>query len=57
MPMMVSMIVTVSMLVVMVMPVAFIRQVGVQVAAHVHEVESFRGKVNSSVIALRCRAD
>jgi hypothetical protein len=53
----VPMIVAVTMRVVMLMIVGFVRQVGVQVATHVPEVESFRGKVNSSVIALRCRAD
>jgi hypothetical protein len=57
MSMAVSMIVAMTMRVVMLMIVGFIRQVGVQVATHVPEVESFRGKVNSSVISLRCRAD
>ncbi len=57
MSMAVPMFVAVTMRVVMLMIVGFVRQVGVQVATHVPEVESFRGKVNSSVIALRCRAD
>lgn len=48
MPMIVPMIVGV--------PLVLSGRVLIQVAAHVPEVECFRGKVNSSVISLRCRA-
>jgi hypothetical protein len=47
----VSMMVTVAMRVVMSMVVCVVRRVGVQVATHGSEVESFRRNVNSSVIA------